>query len=140
MSGDLQTIPRVLLADDNPEFLRACKSLLADDFDIVATAPDGSSALKAIRDLKPDVAVLDLAMPGLHGLEVTRMAIQEQPGLGVVICSIHRNIGQAAADAGARGYVFKPNLLRELVRVVKIVATGESALSLGLLLAMMMCA
>jgi two-component system response regulator DegU len=94
----------------------------------VATAKDGTAALEAIQKFKPDVAVLDLEMPGLNGIEVTRESRKHLPTLAIVICSIHRNqqLIQAAADAGALGYVFKEDGFRDLVAAVDVVGRGTS--------------
>jgi DNA-binding NarL/FixJ family response regulator len=112
---------RLVVADDVAVVLRLEVLLLQDTCDIVATASDGPSALEAIRKFKPDIAVLDLEMPGLSGIEVTRLAIEEQPRLGVIICSIYndRDLVQWAKEAGVRGYVAKTDLFRNLPEAVK---------------------
>lgn len=119
---------RIVLADDTPVCLQKWVFLLKDKFDIVAAAADGLSALEAIRAFKPDVAILDLEMPGLSGIEVTRKALEEQPALAVLICSVSREpeMIEAAAEAKARGYVFKINLLRDLVNAVEAVTNGRT--------------
>ena len=118
--------PRVVLADDYRSSLLACEATLQGTCNVVAMGVDGDSALEAIRRYKPEVAVLDVAMPGLTGMDVTRIAIQEQPSLGIVICTLSRDpaIIRAAADAGARGYVFKVNIFRDLADAVATVAKG----------------
>lgn len=116
----------IVLADDTPVSLQTWVSLLDGKFEISAKATDGISALEAIRTFKPDVAVLDFNMPGLNGIEITRRAIQDQLNLAVILCSVPQDpeVIQAAAAAGVRGYVFKGNLFRDLVKAVKSVATG----------------
>jgi DNA-binding NarL/FixJ family response regulator len=118
---------RVVAADDSPECLQKLGDILRSTFNVVATAVDGTSALKAIREFKPDVAVLDLQMPGLSGIEITRELRKDSPTPAVVICSVHEDpaIVQAAMDAGALGYVFKSECARDLSRAVKTVAAGK---------------
>lgn len=117
---------RVVAADDNASFLLALSALLESEFDVVATASDGSAALERIRRFKPDVAVLDLEMPGLNGIEVTRKSMRDCSSPAIIICSVHhdRQLVQAAAEAGASGYVFKNEGLQDLLSAVKTVARG----------------
>src|ERR1700745_416134 len=92
--------PRVVVADDNPAFLQKLISLLEVDFDIVATATDGKSALDLIRRYKPDLVVLELGLQVLNGIEVSREVTRHGPPL--VICSLETDpeIVQAARQAG----------------------------------------
>jgi DNA-binding NarL/FixJ family response regulator len=117
---------RVVVADDVAESLHTIASVLKQTFHVVAERSDGISALEAIRECKPDVAVLDLSMPGLNGIEVAREAVKALPHLAVIICSIHREaiLVQAAEEAGALGYVSKMQVCRDLVRAVETVASG----------------
>ena len=78
---------RIIVADDNPAFLRELTSLLEAEFDVVATAADGKSALDLIRRHKLDVVVLDLGMPLLNGIEVSRELAKSLVSAPVVICS-----------------------------------------------------
>jgi DNA-binding NarL/FixJ family response regulator len=123
---------RIVVVDDNPECLQRVKAALANDFSVVASAPDGLAALEAIRKLKPDVAVVDLQMPGLNGIEVTQELMRLRPAPAVIICSVHRDrqLIQAAADAGALGYVFKTDGCHDLVAAVKTVASGSKCFPL----------
>lgn len=118
--------PTVVLADDIPASLATWENLLQGTCTVVATSPDGLSALDAIRKFKPDVAVLDINMPGLSGLDVARTAIAEQSTVGVILCSVNRDPGiiKAAAEAGVRGYVFKINLFHDLAKAVHAVVGG----------------
>jgi two-component system chemotaxis response regulator CheB len=79
---------RIVVADDNADFLRKLVSVLETEFDIVATAPDGESALERIRSCRPDVVVLDLEMPGLNGIEVSSELSKHNPRPAIVICSV----------------------------------------------------
>jgi|SRR5271167_4870050 len=123
---------RIVVADDNSEFLDALVSMLGEEFDIVATAADGKSALECIRRCRPDVAVLDLSMPAMHGIDVTAELMNNHHlGPAVVICSVETDpaIVAAARAAGALGYVFKVRVAEDLGAAVKAVARGQSFVS-----------
>lgn len=124
--------PRIVVADDNPEFLDEFVSILENEFEIIAIARDGKSALDVIRAAHPDVAVLDLDMPGLNGIEITRELARNLTAVAVVLCSVESDpeIIEAALLAGARGYVFKIRIARDLVEAVKSAARGEFFCSL----------
>ena len=94
---------RIVLADDNGAFLQKLTSLLGAEFEVVETAVDGKSALEAIRRCKPDLAVLDLAMPMLNGIEVTKELAKSLQNPPIVICSVESDpeIIEAARSAGA---------------------------------------
>jgi len=123
--------PRVVLADDVPMSLAAFASVLRNSCDIVAMADDGCAALAAIRQFHPDLAVLDLEMPGMNGIEITRTVIREQPNLGIIICSVNIDpwIVREAASAGARGYISKARISRDLAKVVSVVSAGGTFFS-----------
>lgn len=129
------TKPRLIIADDSPHFLRKLVSMLAVEFDIVATGADGKTALDLIRRHKPDLVVLDLYMPGLNGIEVTRELMKNPPSTPVVICSMETDpeIIEAAREAGAVDYVLKARVETDLILAAKS-AFGthfEQKLSLG---------
>jgi DNA-binding NarL/FixJ family response regulator len=120
---------RIIVADDNPAFLRELISLLTVEFEVVATAADGKSALDLIRRYKPDLLVLDLAMPILNGIELTRELAKHSPS--VVICSVETDpeIVEAARQVGALGYVFKVRVKRDLILAVKSAVQGRPFVS-----------
>jgi response regulator NasT len=120
------------VADDNPSFRQKLTSLLAIEFDVVATAADGKSALDLVRHHKPDLVVLDLGMPVLNGLEVTRELAQHSPS--VVICSVETDpeIVEALRLAGAVGYVVKMRAEKDLILAVKSALQGKPFVSPGL--------
>ena len=109
--------PRVVIADDFPPFLEALRSVLSPQYDVVATAGCGRSALEAIRYHKPDVAVLDLKMPGLSGIQVAQELAADSECPVIVICSIENDpdVIKAAQKAGATAYVVKSRLEKELI-------------------------
>lgn len=108
---------RLIVADDSPHFLRKFISVLQVEFDIVATAADGRTALDLIRRHKPDLVVLDLYMPGLNGIEVVRELAKNPSSPPVVICSTETDpeIVEAARQAGAAEYVFKTQVDKDLI-------------------------
>ncbi|HEY4679052.1 MAG TPA: response regulator transcription factor [Candidatus Angelobacter sp.] len=122
---------RILVADDNQKALHALVTALSLEFDVIATATDGRSALEEIRRLQPSVAVLDLNMPELNGIEATREIVRQCPSCAVVICSVAKDpeLIEAALAAGALGYVFKASLHRHLSIAVKHAADGKSFIS-----------
>jgi len=124
---------RVLLADDHAIVRDGLRAVLASvkDFEVVAQESDGDAALKAILHLKPDVAVLDIQMPILSGLEVARRLFAEQASTRVVLLSMHKEEAfvRAAVDAGVSGYVVKEDAARELTDAIRAAVRGDVYLS-----------
>ena len=122
---------QIVVADDNTIMLLALVSALSVEFEVVATATDGRSALTHIERLQPAVAVLDLNMPELNGIEITRRIVRMRLASSVVICSVENDPELIAAtlEAGALGYVFKPKLYKDLAIAVRCAASGQSFVS-----------
>jgi DNA-binding NarL/FixJ family response regulator len=122
---------RLLVADDNPPFLQKLTSLLAVEFDVAATAADGRSALDLIHTCKPDLVVLDLGLPELNGLEVTREMAKCSRNPPVVICSVETDpqVVEGARQAGALAYVFKVRVEKDLIQAVKSAIQGKTFVS-----------
>jgi len=122
---------RLVVVDDSASFLDEFTSVLSREFDVVATAMDGKSALEIIRRCQPDVVILDLEMPLLNGIEVTMELAKHLPSPAIVICSVESDpeVVEAAREAGALGYVFKARITKDLVEAVKSVARGRSFVS-----------
>ena len=120
---------RVLLADDHPVVREGLKAILSAERDItvVACEADGESAVQSVRRLKPDVAVLDIQMPGMSGLEAARRLNGEKCGTHVVILSLHKDEldVQSAIAAGVSGYVVKDDAAAELVGAVRAATRGD---------------
>jgi DNA-binding NarL/FixJ family response regulator len=123
--------PRIIVADDNANVLLTLVSALSTDFDVVATATDGRSALTYIQHLQPCVAVLDLNMPELSGIEVAREILRLRLACVVVICTVESDpeLISAAQLAGVMGYVLKRRLNKDLVLAVKRAVGGEVFIS-----------
>jgi two-component system response regulator NreC len=123
----------IVLADDHHVVRQGLRSLLEaePDFSVVSEAGDGLEAAQLVERLQPDVLVLDLMMPGLNGLEVTRQVSQRSPRTHVVILSMHPNEAYVleALRAGAAAYVLKESTSAELVRAVREAVAGRRYLS-----------
>ena len=121
----------VVVADDSASFLEKLVSILEVEFEVLKTAMDGKSALEIIINCHPDVVVLDLEMPGMNGIEITRELMKCNPRPAIVICSVEHDLEvvEAALKAGALGYVFKTHAARDLNVAVKSVARGRSFVS-----------
>lgn len=117
---------KIVIADDNAAFLHQMNALLGAEFDVTATAEDGRMALAKALQHRPDVAVLDLAMPFLNGIKITRELRKLTPAPAIVICSAESDeeIVDAAREAGAVGYVSKKFLIRDLVAAVRCAVRG----------------
>jgi two-component system response regulator NreC len=123
----------IVLADDHHVVRQGLRSLLETepDFSVVGETGDGLEAAQLAERLQPDVLVLDLMMPGLNGLEVTRQISQRSPRTHVVILSMHPNEAYVleALRAGAAAYVLKESTSAELVRAVREAVAGRRYLS-----------
>jgi DNA-binding NarL/FixJ family response regulator len=123
----------IVLADDHHVVRQGLRSLLEaeSDFSVVGEAGDGLEATQLVERLQPDVLVLDLMMPSLNGLEVTRQVSQRSPQTHVVILSMHPNEAYVleALRAGAAAYVLKESTSAELVRAVREAVAGGRYLS-----------
>lgn len=118
---------RIFIADDHPVFRNGIKSVLSgSDYDVIGEADNGSAALKAISVMKPDIAILDITMPDLDGIAVTRRVVEEVPGTRVIILSMHADLNHPidAFRAGALGYVLKDSDPGELLKAVEKVSSG----------------
>ncbi|MCR5335649.1 MAG: response regulator transcription factor [Synergistes sp.] len=126
---------RIVLADDHKIFLEGISGILADNesVDVVGKAYSGLIALNVIRETMPDLAILDITMPGINGIEITRIIKQEMPSVKVLILSMHldRRMIIEALKAGADGYALKESEPAELVTAVDVILSGQMYLSPG---------
>jgi DNA-binding NarL/FixJ family response regulator len=123
------TVTTIVVADDHPAVVEAVADVLAEHgIDIVGRARDGSDAVSQIEESKPDVAILDLRMPGMSGIEVARQIGRTAAETGVILYTAFgdRALLTEALDAGARGFVLKEAPLAEVVRAVELVASGRT--------------
>ncbi len=123
----------ILLADDHPVVRAGLRALLEmeADFKVVAEASDGLEAKTLVERLKPDVLIVDLMMPRLNGLEVTRYVAQAVPRTRALILSMHSNESYVleALRYGARGYMLKQSDLGEVAQAVREILAGQVYLS-----------
>jgi DNA-binding NarL/FixJ family response regulator len=124
---------RVIIADDHTVVREGTRALLEKeaDMEVVGEAADGEEAVSLIERLKPDVAILDIAMPKLSGIEVTRQVKPRVPSTAILVLSAYANDRYVFAllEAGAAGYLLKEVHGREIVDAVRAVHGGESVLS-----------
>ena len=119
---------RVLVADDHPVVRQGLKSLLTrEGFSVVGEAADGREALRQVEALHPDVALLDLAMPSLNGLDAAREIMQSSAGTKVVILTQHAEEPYIleALRAGVHGYVLKSQSVSDVVQAIRDVTRGK---------------
>jgi two-component system response regulator NreC len=120
---------RLLLVDDH-EIVRAGLRMLfmaEEDMDIVGEASSGEEALEAVRQLKPDVVLMDVAMPGISGVEATRQIKKIDPGVAVLALTMHEDEQYffQMLDAGASGYVPKRAAPDDLISAIQVVYRGD---------------
>lgn len=124
---------RVVLADDHTIVRHAIRQALeiAEDIEILGEASDGNMALQLVEELKPDIALLDIQMPGQSGVEVTRQIKALFPNVRILILTAYDDDPYVFAllQAGADGYLLKTLDVDDLIRAVRAVHRGESALS-----------
>ena len=124
---------RVLIADDHPVVRKGLWSCLSakTNFKVVGEASDGVDAIQKVKELAPDVVLMDIDMPQKDGLEVTNVLRKESPNVKVLILSMQSNRDTVLRiiKAGARGYVLKDAPTDELVRAIESVNAGEAFFS-----------
>lgn len=121
---------RCVVSDDHPAIVDAVARFLAgeDGLEIVGTAGDGIAALAQIEEIRPDVAVVDVHMPGMSGIELARRVSTDMPATSVILYTgfAERALVVEAIDAGAKGFVLKESPLPDLVRAIRLVADGRT--------------
>ncbi|TXN33550.1 response regulator transcription factor [Methylobacterium sp. WL19] len=119
---------RVVLADDHPIVRAGIKTLLGTDpgIELVGEAGNGVEALSIICGLRPNVAVIDVSMPGMNGLDLTERVTRECPGTNLLVLTVHEDVAyvQPLLRAGARGYLLKRSAAEDLPRAVRAIAAG----------------
>ena len=127
------SVLKILIADDHPIFLFGLKSIIesVENIQVDYVVSDGVHALVMINVNKPDVAILDIDMPGLNGIEVTRKVKELALESKVIILTMHKDeaIFNLALDSGASGYVLKDNAAADIVNSIQTVVAGDYFIS-----------
>ena len=126
---------RVLLADDHMLFREGLRSLLdSTDFEIVGEAASGTDAIREARRLLPDIAIVDVGMPGLNGVDAAREVLRAAPRCKVIVLTMHKDNAYLAEAlrAGARGFILKSRGAGEMLDALREVLNGGLYISPGL--------
>ena len=121
---------RVLVADDHAVFRYGMRAMLANahGFEVVAEASTGEEVVGKAAEVRPDVVLMDIQMPGMNGIEATRKIVQANPEMSVVVVTMFGDDDSvfSAMRAGARGYVLKGADAEEVMKVLRAMAQGEA--------------
>jgi DNA-binding NarL/FixJ family response regulator len=124
---------RILLADDHALLRNGLRRILESypEFCVVAEAASGTEAVTAARDAQPDVAIVDIGMPGLNGIEATSQILRHSPLTAVLILSMHGDARYVlrAMKAGASGYLLKDSVEEDLLEAIRAVRSGQTFFS-----------
>ncbi|MBM4294607.1 MAG: response regulator transcription factor [Deltaproteobacteria bacterium] len=127
---------RIILADDHQIVRHGLRNLLElePDLKVVAEADNGRDALQLVKELAPNIVIMDISMPGLNGIEATRQILSESPRVKVIALSMHSDSSYVLnmLKAGASGYLLKDCALEELVKAVRTVENRKTFLSPGI--------
>lgn len=123
---------RILLADDHVTVRHGLKLLIDSqpDMNVVSEVSDGEAAIRGALELKPDVVVMDISMPGMNGLAATKKLKQQQPSAAIITLTRHSDDAylQELLRAGALGYVLKQSAPAELLQAIRAAAAGKAYL------------
>lgn len=129
--GATPTRPRVVLADDHRDVLEEMATLLAPDFEVVRSVSEGVALIAAARDLRPDIVITDINMPGLNGIDAGRKILQQGLCGAVIVLSVYNEpqLVRKAIDAGMSGFILKSDAGEEMVPAIVCVLAGQTYLS-----------
>lgn len=126
-------MPRLLVVDDHAVIRRGIQSILRSwpEWNVCGEAANGVEALRLAEELKPEIIVMDLSMPVMSGLEATRLIRKTQPGVKILLLTLHDSVEwvETAFRAGVRGYLLKSDTERELLRALSVVGSDGIYLS-----------
>src|ERR1700732_4931331 len=121
-------MPRVLVVDDHAFIRRGVQTILDPfpEWELCGEADNGNDAIRMAEELKPEIIIMDLSMPGLNGIEATRAIRKTQPAMKIVLLTLHESaeLVRSAFRAGARGYLLKTDAEQELGKALTVV-TGQ---------------
>jgi len=128
VSEGIMKLPRILIADDHALVLEAIRKLLEPQCEVVATVTDGRALVESAVMLKPDVVLIDIAMPLLNGLEAVRQLKAKMPAVKLICLTMNEDseVGAEAMRAGASGYLLKKSAASELFHAIQEVLRGRS--------------
>jgi DNA-binding NarL/FixJ family response regulator len=130
---DMNRETRILIADDHPIFRKGLRQVIETEagLQVVAEADDGAKALEQLRQLRPDIAVLDIHMPNLSGFEVARTIYDEGLAVEVIFLTMHKaeDLFNAAMDIGVKGYVLKDSAVTDIVGSIRAILDGQPFIS-----------
>ncbi|MBM3844999.1 MAG: response regulator transcription factor [Verrucomicrobia bacterium] len=129
----MDSLLKILIADDHPIFRRGLCDVIETDpsLRLVGQASNGDEAVRLIRELDPDIAILDVNMPKLSGLEATRKLMEDRVPVKIVLLTMHEDVDllNKALDLGVHAYVLKENAVEDLIAAVRSVADGKTFIS-----------
>ena len=131
IANNRRNLPKILIADDHTLVAEACRKLLESDYEVVATVRDGRALVRAVAEFRPHLAVVDVAMPLLNGLDAGQQAKELLPSIRLIFLTMNHD-ADVAAEAfrrGASGYLVKTCAASELAIAVREVLRGKSYLS-----------
>jgi len=121
---------RLLIVEDHPLYRKGLRTLIASvaDLEVIGEAGDGAAAVQAAFDLRPDVVLMDLQLPGMSGIAAIREIVAAVPECKVLVVTLFQDDDSvfSALRAGARGYILKDTDEEEMIRAIRAVAGGES--------------
>ncbi len=124
---------KLLIVDDHPVFRRGLREIIEErsGFRVVGEASDGETAVRLVSELRPAIAVVDIDMPRVNGLEMVRALKGTAPAVSVIFLTMYRDedMFNAAMDLGAKAYVLKDNAVDEIMAALDTVAAGQTFLS-----------
>jgi DNA-binding NarL/FixJ family response regulator len=128
-------MPRVIVVDDHAVIRRGVQGILHafPEWELCGEAENGQEAIRLAETVKPDMIIMDVSMPGLNGLEATRMIRNILPDTKILLLTLHSSteLVRSAFRAGARGYVLKSDAEHELVRALNVLAGDGTYVSPG---------